>query len=278
VLQWRPFVSQVSGKVCSSLSRVFGVICLAWLSCQLPAQEPAHAPDGGTMEWVQNISIPPLRNAPFTAAVSATLSRTLGDGSTVAQGNQRRKIARDSSGRIFQERHWFVPLNSGQESKATQMEFSDPATHELFLCHPAQHLCRLVNYFAPASISLHAPGPFDNGKRYLTREDLGKNTVEGVDVIGTRETTTINQGVIGNDHPLTITKEFWYSPTLGINILVKRSDPRYGTQIFAVSDISFSEPDPQTFVHPADYKVIDQRQVGQRGQIMVPPPPPLPAK
>jgi hypothetical protein len=265
-----------AGRVYLSLSRVFGVTCLALVSCQLPAQQAVHAPDGGTFEFVQNIFIPPLHNAPFTAVVSATLSKTLADDSTVTHGNQERKIARDSAGRIFQERRWFVPINgSNEESKVNQTEFRDPATHELFVCSPFQHLCHLVNYFPLEAIADQAPGPFDNGKRYLTREDLGKNNIEGVDVVGTRETITINQGVIGNSRPINITKEIWYSPALGINVLVKRSDPRYGTQIFAVSNISLSEPDPQMFVHPADYKVVDDRTPGssQQTPILILPPP-----
>jgi hypothetical protein len=90
-------------------------------------------------------------------------------------------------------------------------------------------------------------------------ENLGTEMIGGVETVGQRETTTLEPGTIGNDAQLYITKEFWYSPQLGINLRVKRSDPRYGTQIFEVSDISRSEPDPKFFSVPAGFSVTDRR-------------------
>ena len=53
---------------------------------------------------------------------------------------------------------------------------------------------------------------------------------------------------MGNDREVALTKEFWYSPKLGINLMVKRFDPLQGTQVFTVSDISEFDPDPRLFV------------------------------
>ena len=99
----------------------------------------------------------------------------------------------------------------------------------------------------------------------LTREDLGKGNMSGVDVIGTKETRTIAAGVIGNDRPVTITKEFWYSQQLGLNMMVKRSDPRVGTQTFQVTEVSLAGPDPKWFQAPPGYKVVDLRESAQKG-------------
>jgi hypothetical protein len=103
-------------------------------------------------------------------------------------------------------------------------------------------------------------GPLDkNGDRVLTRQDLGPNSMSGLDVTGTLETTTISIGVIGNDRPVSITKEFWYSPKLGLNLSVKRVDPRSGMETFTVSDISLAEPDPKYFAVPAGFTFNDHR-------------------
>ncbi len=287
MLYWGPCMRSVSGKFSlpavsgfcktSVLAGVFGFTCIALLGSSSPAQEDVHAPDGGTTTFVNNITILPVKNSPFTAVVSATFTRTLQDGTTVTVGNQKRKVARDIAGRIFQERRVIGPIN-GQPSEVTQTEYSDPATHELFACNPYQHVCRLGNYFMPESVSVRPAGPFDSGKRILTRQDLGRSTIEGVDVIGTLETITINPGVVGNSQPIKSTKEFWYSPLLGINVLVKRSDPRSGTQLFAVSDINISEqPNPQLFTPPADYQIIDVRAASRGLRVTTAPPPP-PAK
>lgn len=237
-------------------------------------EEAVHAPDGGTMTFVNNITILPIKNSPFNAVVSATFTRTLADGTTVTVGNQKRKVARDSAGRIFQERRAIGPLDDKHTSEIRQLEYSDPATHELIACNPFQHICRIMNYFMPESVSMRPVGPFDNGKRILTRQDLGRSTIEGLDVIGTLETITIKAGATGNNQPIKSTKEFWYSPLLGINVLVKRSDPRSGTQIFAASEIKVSEqPDARLFTPPADYEMIDMRRANHGLQVQVAPPP-----
>jgi len=95
-----------------------------------------------------------------------------------------------------------------------------------------------------------------NGKGSIERDDLGRKTIDGVDVIGSREITTINAGVVGNEKSEPIVKEFWYSSRLGINVITKRFDPRAGIQNFVVSNISQSEPDPKMFEPPQDYRVV----------------------
>jgi hypothetical protein len=225
---------------------------------QQPAADAPHAPDGSTMERINNIYIPPLPNAPFTATVTAGWTRTLEDSGTLTVQNHR-KVARDSSGRIFQERRWLVPNGDIKNTPLNEIDFSDPTLHELYICFPGQRVCRLQNYYAPVEFNLAQPGELTNRKGKLTREDLGKNTLEGLEVVGTRETVTFDANAFGNNHPLAITKEFWYSQRLGINLLVKRVDPRHGTQIFSVSDIKLAAPDPATFQLPQGYAIQDLR-------------------
>ncbi len=62
--------------------------------------------------------------------------------------------------------------------------------------------------------------------RLSTARHLGTDTIDGLNVVGTRETLTINAGVEGNSQPLSSTEEFWYSPDLEVNLSVTRKDPR----------------------------------------------------
>jgi hypothetical protein len=71
--------------------------------------------------------------------------------------------------------------------------------------------------------------------------------ISGLDVLGTRETTTIAPGTIGNDRPLAAAKEFWYSSQLGINLVVNRTDPRAGTENLALP-ISTSQNPVRNFL------------------------------
>jgi hypothetical protein len=210
------------------------------------------------MERFNNIYIAPLPNAPFTATVTAGWTRSLEDGGTLTIQNHR-KVARDSSGRVFQERRWLVPNGDTKESPISELDFGDPNLHELYICFPQQRVCRLHTYNAVTEFSLQQPGELPGGQGKLTREDLGKNTLEGLEVVGTRETMTFDANTFGNNRPLTVTKEFWYSQQLGINLMVKRVDPRHGTQIFSVSEIKRVAPAPTTFQLPQGYAIQDLR-------------------
>ncbi len=88
-----------------------------------------------------------------------------------------------------------------------------------------------------------------------TREDLGEQLVEGLLASGTRTTTVIPAGAIGNEQPLRIVSEEWVSKDLGIQVVTKFSDPRTGETTYRVTNINRAEPDPTLFQLPADYKV-----------------------
>lgn len=232
-------------------------ICSSLLRAQ--ENEPAgHAPDGDTFEIINNITIPAVLHAPFSSIVTAEWTRTLEDGSTITRHNHR-IVVRDSAGRIFQERRTLVPKNGQAEPLLHHTEISDPAQHVKYFCHPQNHICELRGYTGPPAEVAEPTGSFGEGKMVLTRDELGKSNVSGVEVTGTRETRFLAAGLIGNDRPISIIKEFWYSPQLGLNLLVKRSDPRVGTQTFTVTEVSLSEPDPKYFQVPTGYKVVDMR-------------------
>jgi hypothetical protein len=228
----------------------------------LIAQSPnevVHAPSGGVRTTVVSIAVPPLPGAPFTATVTTEWKRTLDDGSTVTIGNHR-TIARDNSGRVFQERRNLYPAGDARENEINRLEFADPRAHTLSTCWPEAHICQVSYYFAPAVAPPSPPtGRLETGKGFLTRLELGRNFVSGVETVGTRETTTIDAGAWGNDRQVSIVKEFWYSLQLGINVVEKRRDPSYGAQTFTVSPITLGEPDPTLFDIPTGFRIDDKR-------------------
>jgi len=89
------------------------------------------------------------------------------------------------------------------------------------------------------------------------KESLGKQLMEGIQVEGTRSTLTIEAGKIGNDLPIQIVSERWYSPELQVVVMSKHSDPRVGDTVYRLTNINRSEPAHSLFEIPADYK-IDQ--------------------
>lgn len=222
----------------------------------LAAQVPMHAPDGGTSETLQSIDITPAVNAPFSATVVTEWTRILPDGSTQITKNHR-TVARDSSGRVFQERRSFTPNGDRQVTQLTEMDYQYPNQNQLYICQPAVQVCTVYRYNPPPATILPKAGPLPSGKGSVTREDLGRKVIVNMEVLGSRETTTINAGVVGNQRAEPTVKEFWYSPRLQINLVTKRFDPHVsGIQDFEVENINLDEPDPKLFQTPADYRLI----------------------
>ena len=86
-------------------------------------------------------------------------------------------------------------------------------------------------------------------------ESLGSKTIDGIPVTGTKTTTTIPAGAIGNDKDLLITRETWYSPDLKLVIQSTQTDPRFGETTYSLANIQRSEPDPALFQVPAGYTI-----------------------
>ena len=222
--------------------------------------------DGGVREILQSIEVPPKSGAPFTLTLETEWVKILYDGGTVTFVNKRR-IARDSAGRTYQERWALVPKNDDRvKSMMTVIQIADPNAHTLYNCFLVvkTNTCELLTYtgstsniYRPAS---PATGPLPGNQGDVLHESLGKQIIAGVETEGTHDVTTYNPGVFGNDRKVTIEQEFWYSPQLGINLLSIRSDPRIGKQTFTVTGVVQSDPDPALFELPAGFKVVDRRQ------------------
>lgn len=91
------------------------------------------------------------------------------------------------------------------------------------------------------------------------REDLGRQNVEGVAATGSRSTTTIPAGAIGNLQPLKIVSEQWFSPDLQVLVMTKHSDPRTGETTYRLQGIVRAEPDRSLFTVPPDYNLKESR-------------------
>lgn len=89
----------------------------------------------------------------------------------------------------------------------------------------------------------------------IKTEPMGNKTIEGIAVTGTKTTSTIPAGTIGNDKDVVIVRETWYSPDLKLVIESTQTDPRFGETTYSLTNLQRSEPDPGLFQVPAGYKV-----------------------
>jgi hypothetical protein len=115
--------------------------------------------------------------------------------------------------------------------------------------------------------------------KYDTKtESLGTQDFEGVMAEGTRTTTTIPADAIGNERPIEIVYERWYSKELGMLVYSKHSDPRFGEQTYRLTNINRSEPDPSLFEVPPGYKVLSEPSTTVYRSLVAPKPAAAPAK
>ncbi|MGZ8842696.1 MAG: hypothetical protein ACXW18_03480 [Pyrinomonadaceae bacterium] len=117
---------------------------------------------------------------------------------------------------------------------------------------------------SPPSISWTAQSGGGAGYQVITRdgstdnvnkEDLGTQTVEGVAATGTRITITIPAGQVGNERPIEIVDERWFSKDLQTVVMTRHADPRSGETVYRLTNINRGEPDRSLFEVPGDYQM-----------------------
>ena len=107
-----------------------------------------------------------------------------------------------------------------------------------------------------ASYTFKRMGPNPNE----VKEQLGKQIIEGVEAEGTRTTVTIPAGEIGNERPIEIVNERWYSPELQLMVMTRQSDPRTGETTYKLTNINRTEPAKSLFEVPSGYTVKEGGQ------------------
>ena len=248
-------------------SGIVGILGLGSLITVTQAQQPQfHAPgqDGGVREVLESIVIPPIPQAPFTTTLDTESVKYSGDGASMTFVNERH-IARDGQGRVYGERWSFVPKGGKLESTMNWIQIADPKRRTLYNCAVEQHICDLLVYDPTGALSALSPVkcssiPHSHSEGNVKCEDLGSRNIAGINTVGTRVTTIIEPGTMGNDQPLTSISEYWHSEELGINLLSIRSSPFFGKQTFSITELTAGEPDPQLFEVPSGFKINDQRK------------------
>ena len=206
-----------------------------------------------------------VKNAPFSADVVTESTQTLADGNHIKQTSTVH-FARDSEGRTRREQS--LTSLGALGSNRTVVFISDPVGGASYALMPDTKTAtkrpagrggnRMMNGPNGPRTAMAGTGRGGRGMRNsqnVKTESLGTQTMEGVQAQGTRTTMTIPAGQIGNDQPIQIVTERWYSPDLQATILVKHSDPRTGDTTTRYTNISRAEPVPTLFQVPADYKV-----------------------
>jgi hypothetical protein len=206
--------------------------------------------------------------APFSAVRSQQSARAFADGNRIDNGGSAR-LYRDSQGRMRVERDTpaqRLAANPGMEP--VQVTIIDPVSGERYQLQPRAKTALVIKMGSsegrrPAT---EAPGVFVTwgGRLYGPNEPgwspqvaLGEQSVDGVRAVGTRRQYTIAAGTVGNEKPIVLTVEQWYSPDLGLLVKKTARASTGGEFGFEVENIVRAEPNPALFTIPADYKRLD---------------------
>ena len=214
-----------------------------------------------------------VTGAPFSAIAVSETTQTLGDGNHISRKTQT-NLFRDSQGRFRREVTLLAigPLATSGQPKSFVM-INDPVANTNLILHAdtktAEQMGRpftgMRGTFKGAikgNVEYWKQEAIADGS--LNKEDLGTQTIAGVSAQGTRITHTIPAGQIGNEKPIIIVSEHWYSNDLQVMVMSKRSDPRFGNTTYTLTSIQRSEPSASLFQVPSDYTVT-QRGPGRHG-------------
>jgi hypothetical protein len=99
--------------------------------------------------------------------------------------------------------------------------------------------------------------PFLAAPNPVRTENLGEQTILGFRTRGTRVITTLPAGEIGNDRPIDIVSEQWFSPELEVVMRSLHRDPWAGEFTTSVVRIKRGEQPASLFEIPEHYTVVD---------------------
>ncbi|MGB2897921.1 MAG: hypothetical protein WBB89_01560 [Candidatus Acidiferrum sp.] len=219
-----------------------------------------------------------VTGAPFSAVAISETSRTLADGNHISRKTQT-NLFRDSQGRFRKE--VTLPAIGPLATSAGPRSFvmiNDPVAQQNFILHPEEKTAEKMGK-AFGRMKGGTPGERHGGWKgnaesweakaaasgNFKKEDLGTQTIAGVSAQGTRYTRIIPAGQIGNEKPITIVSEHWYSNDLQMTVMSKRSDPQFGETTYTLTNIQRAEPAASLFAVPSDYTL----QEGHMGRHMM---------
>jgi hypothetical protein len=242
-----------------------------------------------------------VKGAPYSAQIITEHAQTLQDGNRIVNKSTA-SVFRDSEGRTRREQtiNAVGAYTAGGTPKQT-LFINDPVANVNYILDADSKTARKIDFSrlprrtgiamgggsaqtveivtgdkgpgGTANVTIIQDGPRGEGglkkkmdalATNMKSESLGKQTIEGVVADGTRNTHTIPAGDIGNEQPINIVSESWYSAELQTVVLSKHSDPRFGESSYRLVNINRSEPAASLFQVPSDYTVKEAMPPGMR--------------
>jgi hypothetical protein len=259
-----------------------------------------------TFHLQEKMDAEPVKGAPFCATIVTEHTQSFADGNRIHTSDNS-SLCRDSEGRTRREATLNLMGAAAQAAPPPMLiTILDPVAGFRYMLDSENKIAHKISLAA----ELKMPGPrtpAEKGEQVMiyqrvgtagpnmvlndnvffkrsgqisdepapTTENLGDQTINGVHTVGTRITTTIPAGKMGNEQPILVTSERWYSPELQATVMTKHEDPWAGELKTQFTNVNTSEPDASLFQVPADYKIVDEKAgpfVIQKRLLPSPPP------
>ena len=228
-----------------------------------------------------------VKNAPYSAEAVSEMVQTLGDGTRIVR-TSKSSVSRDWAGRTRREHGLTVigPLATSPDADRRIITINDPEAGVSYMLDAQTRTARKMptnRLFVSGGPDITQSGEphgaltvrvesrsavgFSGGGQIAIRtslsapdsatESLGTQFIEGVLAEGTRTTMTIPTSQIGNDRPIQVVSERWYSPDLQVLVMSTQSDPRFGETTYRLTNIVRSDPVSTLFEVPPDFEIIE---------------------
>jgi hypothetical protein len=235
-----------------------------------------------------------VKGAPYAAQAVTEFTQTLADGNRITRKNNA-SVYRDSEGRTRRDQTLAAIGPWATAGDPPQTVFiNDPVAGVNYILDPRTKTARKLPLPPAVEAPERRPGAADPvSKRRVKgeevfeeavpgagggvvmyqssgddekakKESLGRQTIEGVEADGTRFTVTIPAGEIGNEQPMHIVSEQWYSPELQTVVMSRQMDPRSGETIYRLTNVDRAEPARSLFEVPSDYTLKDGEPIIRR--------------
>jgi hypothetical protein len=230
----------------------------------LAAQQPESIGRPGSNPVAMRMAPPqgqtgPVTGKPFSATEARHTEHDLGNGNRIEQ-SETSSFARDEFGRMRTGNDKTVVIFDPVGGFTYTLDVPSKTYYKTPLSgqETSYSIAVAGNRVSTTSVSISG----DQAARIAAprtsagvEEEIPAQMVNGTLARGSRITTTIPAGSIGNNRDLKVVTERWYSDDMQLLLKSTNSDPRFGSTTYELKDLAQGRPDPALFQVPADYRL-----------------------
>jgi len=251
------------GKTSQKTSRVLLRAGSVWMTAAMTSlAAPALMGQAARVARVTEAALP------YTAEYKLTHTQRLADGNLinseskeiVAVDSQHRRMTAVTETALYGEQAPRTRVNVFDPVARNHSDWTAPGQRAVVVAMPEPGAPRgcTPNSTRGDGVNL---GAVRSSRPRPVIEDLGTDTIQGIEAHGRRMTTTIPAGEIGNEAPLVRTSEIWTAVAPGLGGLVVRDisdDPQSGRKTRELVSLEQREPDEASFQPPSGYEIVNK--------------------